>query len=304
MYKIKQTPEDFVVKELATLDFDDKGNYSYYLMWKKEFTTQKAVEKISRIFGIKDKFINYAGNKDKNAITEQYISINNGPKKEIETEELMLKFLGKGKERINLGDLEGNKFIITVRNIENKPKRITKIVNYFDDQRFGINKNNHVVGKLIIKKKFKEAVEEIDQEAEENNYISSLREIPKRILRLYVHAYQSYLWNKTVEEYIKTENKNTKIPLVGFGTELKGKLKKIVENLMKQEEITLRDFIIREIPELSSEGNERDLFAEIKNLKISDLENDELNKTKKKYTISFELQKGSYATQVIKQLFS
>ena len=80
--------------------------------------------------------------------------------------------------------------------------------------------------------------------------------------------------------------------LIGFGTEeTKG-----VNNILKEEGVKLRDFIIRQIPELSSEGAYRDLFVEIYNLDIK--------KTKQGYILKFKLKKGSYATEVIKQLFT
>ena len=73
---------------------------------------------------------------------------------------------------------------------------------------------------------------------------------------------------------------------------------------MQNEQIEFNDFVIRAIPDLSSEGSERELYAEVKDMKIGELEKDELNKGKKKVKISFSLDKGSYATEVVKALFS
>ena len=100
--------------------------------------------------------------------------------------------------------------------------------------------------------------------------------------------------------------KNFKIPIAGFGTEFKDYdaiIEKIINKIMDDEGLCLRDFIIRRIPELSSEGGIREMYAEAKNLKIGKLEDDELNKGKKKIKISFILDKGCYATEFIKQLF-
>lgn len=305
MYKIKQKPEDFFVKEVMDLKFDKEGKYVYYLLKKKDYTTQKAMEVVSRHFRIPLKYINYAGNKDKRAVTEQFISVSNGPERNLELKDVKVEYLGRGKERINLGTLKGNKFEIVVRNISRKPKKIDKIVNYFDEQRFGVNKNNHLIGKLIVKRYFKKALDVIGVEKREN-YVSALREIPRRILRIYVHAYQSFLWNKTASLFLKKykENKNIKIPIIGFGSEFKNNnIKEIIDNILKKEKIGPRDFIIREIPELSAEGDERYLFAKIKNLKIEKLQKDDLNKGKK-CTVNFYLPKGSYATIAIKTMLS
>jgi len=67
--------------------------------------------------------------------------------------------------------------------------------------------------------------------------------------------------------------------------------------------ITTRSFVIREIPELSSEGVMRNAFVEVSNLSISDFDDDELNEGKKKCTVKFSLPKGSYATIVVKSMF-
>ena len=316
MYKIKTIPEDFIVKETSKLNFNNKGKYSYYLLKKKDYTTIDAINLISNKLNIKTKYINFAGAKDKKAITTQYISIKNGPKTDLKLKDIELKFLGKSKDRLNLGDLEGNDFIITVRNLDKKhlnsikknyKKIIKTIPNYFDEQRFGVNKNNHIIGEYIIKKEFKKACELIPEiKVKNNDFIGALRTINKRILRMYIHSYQSYLFNETIIQYLKLKpTKNINIPIVGFGTEIKDKnLKKIIEKILKKENISFNDFIIRQIPELSSEGNKRDLFVNIKNFKLESFENDELNKGKIKIKIKFTLDKGSYATNVIKFLFS
>ncbi len=57
------------------------------------------------------------------------------------------------------------------------------------------------------------------------------------------------------------------------------------------------------MPELASEGDERNMFVKAEKLNIK-TEDDELNKDKKKCIISFVLPKGSYATIVIKKIFS
>ena len=53
---------------------------------------------------------------------------------------------------------------------------------------------------------------------------------------------------------------------------------------------------------MSVEGNERDLVADISDFDYS-VGEDELNKGKKKVILNFKLQKGSYATIVVKSLF-
>ncbi len=293
MYRLKEKPEDFIVNEITNIKLKKKGNYSIFFLKKNNYTTEKAVQTIANKLNIPRKFISYAGNKDKVAITTQYISIKNAKIKELELKDIRLDFKGYLDKPILLGDLKGNEFIIKVIT-DKKLKKINKMVNYFGEQRF--SKNNKEIGKLIVKRDFKRAVDFIIKNNEEQvkeylskkptDYIGALRKIPLKILKLYVHSYQSYLWNEMVaKSNVKT------LPIIGFGTEVTKDIQKILE----KEGINSRDFIIKQIPELSSEGTERDLFVDIKNLEIEKIE--------KGYIIRFILPKGSYATETIKQIF-
>src|SRR3989344_2140708 len=162
MYLIKEKPEDFVVKEIIKLNFDETGKYSYYLIKKRNYTTLEAIQRIADKLNVNAKKIGFAGTKDKVAIAEQAISILNGPKKDLYLKDIKLKFLGKGKEQISLGDLEGNEFEIVIRNLikkeieDIKKTDKIKIQNYFGEQRF--SRNNSEIGKNIVKKNFKRAV--------------------------------------------------------------------------------------------------------------------------------------------------
>ena len=159
MYNIKQVPEDFIVKEVNDITFGDTGKYAYFILKKKNYNTIKAIETIASSLRISPKNIGFAGNKDKNAVTEQLISIKNGKKdfEKISLNGIGLKYLGNGDEEICLGGLKSNEFHITIRNledaeikkIENKAKNNRIFMpNYFGTQRF--SKNNHLVGKAII----------------------------------------------------------------------------------------------------------------------------------------------------------
>ena len=129
---------------------------------------------------------------------------------------------------------------------------------------------------------------------------------------LYLHSYQSYLWNKSVDLFIKNfqkENKNKdelflkEMPLLGFDSDYPEEFKEVVEKILKEEDISHRDFIIKYKPEFSLEGAKRRIFVKVEDLFIHTLEQDELNQKKKKSKIFFTLPKGSYATECIKQIF-
>ncbi len=333
MYIIKQLPEDFIVEEIPSFslnDLNENHQYTYFLLEKKEYDTEKIIQKLSHYFNIKRKNFGYAGSKDKYAITKQYCSVK-GKIKEIENNEFKVKIIGNGNKPLSLGDLKGNKFTIKVRSLEKEqnPKPTDNIINYFDEQRFG--KHNLEIGLAILKKDFKKAAELIDLDnvknhlsSTKNDYVGALKKVPFKILNIYLHSVQSWLWNEVASEYIKIKSKkntsikyskgififpekrikNIAIPLLSFDTEFENnKIKGIYEDILSKKKILLRDFIIRQIPDITPMGGKRQLIVEVKNLEICKKEEDELNEGKKKIKISFELGKGSYATILIKKIF-
>ncbi|MFC1774960.1 tRNA pseudouridine(13) synthase TruD [Nanoarchaeota archaeon] len=311
MYKIKHKPEDFIVKELIDVELGE-GNYFYYTLKKKNYSTPKAIEIIAKRFKIPLKNVGFAGNKDKVAVTEQKISIKERKIPEFKSNDLSLIFVGKGSKPINLGDNKGNYFEIIVRNISTLPERKTKFINYFGKQRF--SEGNVEIGRSIVKKDFKKAVELILKQnqknheiqmfldKQKNNHIGALKILPLKMLKFYIHAYQSDLWNKLAEKFKETQT--MEIPLIGFATEVTNEtLETEMQMLLKKEDVRERDFIIRSLPEISSEGSSRKLFVEAQNLDIGALENDELNEGMKKVLLKFDLESGSYATVFIDFLF-
>jgi tRNA pseudouridine13 synthase len=318
--------EDFAVKEIPNYTITEKGEYPVFLLIKRDYTTEQAIQKIADYYNIKQKFIGYAGIKDKKAVTEQYLSINIS-KREFDDavfQDIELKRVGYADEPIYIGRLLGNQFLILIRNlteadIAHLKKKIVKpilVPNLFGEQRF--SKNNIEIGQAIIKKDFEKAVSlilesnhKLEQPLREyiqmhpNDFVGAIRKLPLKISKLFIHSLQSKLFNRFAIEFLQKypDSKNMKIPVIGFGTEFDDKnIEKIYNKIMQDECITEREFIIRGIPELSSEGHERDLFVEVNDFKVISASKDELNEDHKKIKVSFYLSKGSYATVVVDYL--
>ncbi len=312
--KLKQVPEDFIVKEISTIIPEKEGEYTYFLLKKKNHTTLTAMAKVGIMLRTPPKWFGCAGNKDKVAITEQVCSvaaISPDSLRSLDIPGIELVPLGKGNKPVSLGDLKGNQFEIVVRDVEKLPMPKTKFINYFGEQRFSTN--NSEIGKAIIKKDFEQAVAlllstkslaslQVNKvlTSQPKNYLGALKTLPLKLLKLYVHAYQSLLWNEMAKEYASKNEQNKKIQIIGFGTHPD----KEIEEVLKREGINVRDFVIKEFPELSSEGTERDVFVEAKDFKMGELEDDELNQGRKKVRLEFILPPGSYATEFVNQLFS
>lgn len=312
---IKNFPEDFIVEEIP-IKFSGNGDYAIYRLKKKNLTTEYSIDYICKKFNISKKNIKYAGTKDKHAITEQYISIfkNKGNLK-LNKENINLEFVSFHNEPLSLGSLTGNKFKIKIRNISNeeifcfnkKNKEDYIFPNYFDDQRF--SNNNLEIGISILKKNFKKACELANLSFKNNDYVSALKTVSSKTLLFYIHSVQAYIFNKELSEliinngnYYLKEYKHGKLAfsenniyyklpkslkLVGFDNE---------NPVLKELGLNSKNFIIKQFPELSVEGTNRECFIRT-SIKYN------LNIPENEIDLEFSLPKGSYATILIKSLF-
>jgi tRNA pseudouridine13 synthase len=317
MYVIKQLPEDFVVEEIMAVESQESGDHSYWELKKTDISTYDAISRLARALRIKERQIAISGTKDRRAVTTQTISIFRTSKARCESARIRgieLRHIGYGDRPVHLGQHSANSFRIVVRNISKMPVVPKKIPNLFGEQRF--SERNPDVGRALVKKDFKEAYGIISEshdygiqrhiDSHPNDYVGALKKLPKSLLRLYMHSYQSLLWNKTVERLLdrNPEAPQQPIPLIGFGLECHDEtLAEIIEEIMEEEGLHQREFIIREIPELSAEGGDRKLYMDVEKLEMGELEPDELNKGMKKALLSFTLPKGCYATALIGFLF-
>jgi len=149
--KIKERLEDFVVSEIANIYPKGKGEYSLYMLKKFNISTWDTLGKIAKRLRISMDSIGYGGLKDKKAIAHQFVTIKNGPKKDIKEKDFELVYLGKTTKPMSKELLIGNKFEVVVRDFKVEEKKFNEeielvkkfgIANYFDEQRFGSIKNS------------------------------------------------------------------------------------------------------------------------------------------------------------------
>lgn len=307
MYTLKQQPEDFIVTEIPqNLSIGD-GPYAYVKLTKKDYNTQKALDILANHCHKRIRDIGFAGNKDRQAITTQYISIKFVGKDVIESfshPDIQLEYLGQLNHPISLGNLEGNHFDIVLRDVTKEPTPKKTFFNFFGEQRFSTN--NAEMGKLLLQQKFKEAYELllqtklIKEEIDNADYVRTISTVPLKILTLLVNSYQSYLWNESVNRAVTEYGDNlpsNEMPLVGFESELENSpYEDILEELLQEEGMNQRSFIVPSLKQLSVGGSFREIIADVKDFTLQKIDDST-------YEISFTLGKGSYATEVVRQLF-
>ena len=251
---LRSTPEDFQVYEIP---LEQKGGttgpYLICTLEKTNWELQHAVKEIAKRLGISHRRIGWAGTKDRNAVTRQWISIYNITAEQVAAvrlRDILLEPVGHANRALSLGDLLGNRFDLVIRDCESMNLRepvppITRTIadgvpNYFGLQRFGVIRPvTHRVGEWILRGDYEQAVvtyigQEYPGEPEptkairsaffatrdpepalrnlplhlsyeramlhhlythSNDYEGALRELPPKLLSLFISAFQSYLFN-------------------------------------------------------------------------------------------------------------
>ena len=146
--------------------------------------------------------------------------------------------------------------------------------------------------------------------------IRAIRAIPVSLRRFYVQAYQSFIFNQSLSaafldgedlfeaqtgdvcfdhhgiigKYVKGMDQNLALPFVGYSYYKKTRFDFQISKILQQEEISPKDFFIKEMQEASSEGGFRQ--AAIQCLDYS-AHND---------VVEFSLSRGSFATILLREI--
>jgi tRNA pseudouridine13 synthase len=170
------------------------------------------------------------------------------------------------------------------------------------------------------------------------DYIGAIQVLPPNLQMMFVHAYQSYLFNLMVSERVRRDLPLNR-PLVGdvvlpvdrqglpdhdhgvpvtsknvdlverqvrngrayiggvlFGSESvlsEGVMGEIERMVIEKEELKAKDFMVPQLHQCSSKGSWREILGRIKDLKYESTEEGVL--------FSFELNKGCYATSLLRE---
>ncbi|KAK3200613.1 hypothetical protein Dsin_024028 [Dipteronia sinensis] len=250
-------------KERGDKPFDSRGseNWSEHVgkflrfhLYKENKDTQEALGLIAKMLGIQPRSFGFAGTKDKRAVSTQRVTVFKQHASRLAALNKRLFGIQAGdfcyvKEGLMLGQLQGNRFTVTLRGVIADSEDVIKaaanslgrhgFINYFGLQRFGSGSvPTHLVGATLLRGEWKTAVSMIldPREGERNdiskvreyyketedidgtlrklprylvaersilqclkkcpgNYLQALKAIPRTLRMMYVHSYQSYLWN-------------------------------------------------------------------------------------------------------------
>ena len=191
--------DNFMVCEKPLYEFSGEGEFVVAHIKKQNLSTWEALEIISSHIGVKARELGYCGLKDKQATTQQYISV---PRKfetalaQFSHTNLQILDTTYHNNKLRIGHLKGNHFTIILppsedfTQLEQNLLWIDKLgmPNYFGSQRFGNTDDNYALGKDILEGKKK------------------LRD--KKKSNFFISAYQSHLFNQWLQTRIKYSQDN------------------------------------------------------------------------------------------------
>ena len=211
--RIKAEPEDFVVEELPLYEPGGSGTHTYFWIEKRGLNSHDAVRRIAEVLGKRAADGGLAGLKDARAVSRQWISfehVKEGLDKAaaIQDEKLRVLKVSSHGNKLKMGHLRGNRFIIRLRPIADCGLQIAYwqqpvldraiivfetlsrkgIPNYFGEQRFGRGGNNAALGKLLVQGD----VPGFEAAAK----AAGVRFQDRKLRNLLVNAFQSELFNQ------------------------------------------------------------------------------------------------------------
>jgi len=182
--RLRQRIEDFIVEEIPPTESlheklqkqkygEEEGVHTAFWMEKFNWDTNMAIKELARKLHVSVSRIGFAGTKDKRAVTKQRVSVWNVPAEKIKAltiRDIWFSDFTEAQRKIQLGDSEGNRFIIIIRDIdlseEETRSRLNSlfeelgkgIPNLFGPQRFGeVRRLSHIVGLEMMRKDFENA---------------------------------------------------------------------------------------------------------------------------------------------------
>ena len=149
-----------------------------------------------------------------------------------------------------------------------------------------------------------------------NNSLKALRAIPLQLRRFFVEAFQSFVFNKAVSEaheygeellqplpqdvcfdrndilgrYQNDPLQRLAIPLAGYSYSKKSRFDKYISQVLDDEQISTKDFFVKEMQEASEEGGFRQAIMTCNDFSTSEP------------YVSFTLSRGSYATILLREI--
>lgn len=129
------------------------------------------------------------------------------------------------------------------------------------------------------------------------DYAGALMRLPLNLRVMFVHAFQSYVFNRVLSECIKRDYAVERLPLVGYESGVDDLSARVLE----EEGVSRGDFRVRGFKGVSSRGNVRDCFVQAREFSLDCIGEDEFFDGRLALSLSFRLPRGCYATVFLRE---
>ncbi len=160
----KAVPEDFEVDELPAYEPSaEVGSDEHLFLWveKRGRSTPDVAKLIARHVGAQERDVSWAGLKDRQGITRQYLCLPSKFEAKLagfEAHGVTILRTARHRNKLKSGHLKGNRFSLVIRDVTDvgaakatlERLKTFGIPNYFGDQRFGRDGENAAKGKAIL----------------------------------------------------------------------------------------------------------------------------------------------------------
>ncbi|KAJ8613663.1 hypothetical protein CTAYLR_003151 [Chrysophaeum taylorii] len=310
--RLKKSPGDFIVDEIS----EEGGRASEeatevagnLCVLRKEDVEGLGAERV--IKRALQTTVSTAGIKDKRAITYQFVSLGRTLAARRTWRGLALTPVGSRDRALETGQLSGNAFRVTLREVVGEIEMPSELEfpNYFGPQRVGSWRH----GRAMLRRDYAELMLLVAPELETmapkkvarkmrktNLALSAVREygrtgdaksaiaaVPHRAKALWIHAYQSYLFNVGVAAVLRPGAEQHCLGLVGSQVPPE---EDAVRAAMAADGITQQDF-----PRWCRGSPRRPVVATATNIQARRVKDD--------LRLSFELPPGSFATSFLREI--
>ena len=173
--QLKTFAEDFKVEEINQTELSGEGEHLWCWVEKRGQNTDWVAGMLAKWAGTAKHNVGFAGQKDRQAVTKQWFSIQLPGKADpnpadLDIEGVHILKMQRHNKKIQRGELLGNRFELLLRNIKSTDQSLSieeikkeldsrlqtiqahGVPNYFGEQRFGRDGNNLVQGEKTLVK--------------------------------------------------------------------------------------------------------------------------------------------------------
>ncbi|MBI5725335.1 MAG: tRNA pseudouridine(13) synthase TruD [Planctomycetes bacterium] len=169
--RIKLRPDDFRVDELPLYPLSGQGTHAFFRVLKSGVPTPVAVHRIARHMGVQPGDIGFAGLKDSQALTSQWMSLefaDAGRLERFRDSQVSICDVTWHGNKLRPGHLKANRFAIKIRDVGQAELPAAKAIldvltargtpNYFGQQRFGARGDTGLLGAAMVRSDIEEFV--------------------------------------------------------------------------------------------------------------------------------------------------